>query len=399
VERGTAHFSRESVSESPAKRWAQEIRDYLLGRFSSKAATHPLQHLQTTEFPDPPVRRWWTFEGKRYAGLDGPLAANWSWIIQNAWKLLETFNPRLRLSDRLEGAVDWPQTLARGPRLFRAEYVLRSSGVGLTEEEVALLRGWVRWIDKEWAEYTQSVGIENTLDWRNFAADVEGPFSIEWLRRLAHTARRSRWPLLRGVVSETVRPILEPEELDRIPLPSDEAKLFELLCLVRIASCIASPPRELRWMTKATDNTITLDGARIYYQQSLDREIVLATYAHDGPLAPALDLFEVRAPKFVDLAFDFETKRSGFDGLIVEAKCGAQQYEHTVSQLRAYRAARPRRQGQRYLVWGIIENPGRPDRSLAELRAMFAAADRSADVWVFSSADAIPIVLDAALRL
>jgi hypothetical protein len=218
-----------------------------------------------------PVRRWWILEGKRYSTFDGPLAENWGWVIQSIWRLGETFNPRLRLSDRPDGVVDWGYTLARGPHQLRPEYVVRSSSIGLDEEEYAALRGWVRWIADEWDEYTHSVGIESHAEWRNFAMDVQGPFTLERLRRWAYTARRSRWPLLRGIVAESIRPVLEPEELDRTPLPSEEAKLFELLCLVRIARCVASPPRELRWISAdIADNTIKLDGVRVYYQQSLD---------------------------------------------------------------------------------------------------------------------------------
>jgi len=41
-------------------------------------------------------------------------------------------------------------------------------------------------------------------------------------------------------------------------------------------------------------------------------------------------------PQFVDLAFDFDEPRAGFDGLIVEAKSGVQPYRHAVAQLRTY---------------------------------------------------------------
>jgi hypothetical protein len=201
---------------------------------------------------------------------------------------------------------------------------------------------------------------------------------------------------LRGIVAESLRPVLEPEELDRIPLPSDEAKLFELLCLVRIARCIAPPPHELRWISAdVAGNTISLDGTRVYYQQSLDRERVLATYKDEGALRPAVDLFHLRVPRFVDLAFEFETNRAGFDGIIIEAKSGSQQYENTLPQLRTYRAARTRAPGHRYLIWGIVENPDRPDISHEGLRRLLVDANQSADAWVFSSANAISLVLRA----
>lgn len=395
MERGTAYIPGEGLSQPRADTWAQEIRDYLLGRLSRNARTELLKSPQKTELANPPIRRWWIFEGKRYGMLDGPFVQNWVYVEQNARRLDETFNPRLRLSDRPDGVVDWGQTISRGPYHPGQEYVVRSSGIGLDEQEHSALRGWMRWIWEEWLEYTRRLGIEPRVQWTSSAIDAQGPFTLERLRSWAHTAKRSRWPLLHGVVAESLRPVLEPEELDRIPLPADEAKLFEVLCLVRVARCVSPPPRELRWLGgDGRDNTIELDGVRVYYQQSLDRQVVLATSEYAGSLAPAVTFFHVRTPKFVDLAFDFETRRAGFDGIIIEAKSGTQQYEQTVAQLRTYRLARPRRQGCRYLVWGIVENPER-DATPDELRRMFAAADQDDDVWVFSSANAIPIVLSA----
>jgi hypothetical protein len=112
-----------------------------------------------------------------------------------------------------------------------------------------------------------------------------------------------------------------------------------------------------------------------------------------------VELFQVRVPRFIDLAFDFAIRREGLDGIIVEAKSGGQQYEHTIAQLRTYRAARPRLPGARLLIWGIVEKPDRPDATFEKLRSMFANAETDSDVWVFSSADSIPTVLEAARLL
>jgi hypothetical protein len=395
METGVGYIPREGLSQSRADTWAQEIRDYLLGRLSAKLRTAPLRKSQETDLANPPpVRRWWIFDGKRYPMFDGPLGQNWGWVVQSVWRLGETFNPRLRLSDRPDGVVDWGHTLARGPHQLRPEYVVRSSGIGLDEEEHVALLGWVRWIADEWDGYTKSA-VESRVEWRDFAIDVQGgPFTEERLRRWAHTARRSRWPLLREIVAESLRPVLEPEELDRIPLPSDEAMLFELLCLVRIARSVAPPPREIRWLSTDNDNRIKLDGIVVHYQQSLPKEVVLATY--EGSLASAVESFRVRIPKFVDLAVDFETRRAGFDGILIEAKSGNQQYGETVAQLRTYRAARQRRPCGRYLIWGVVENSDQLDKTFDDLQRIFAAANKADDVWVFSSADAIPMVLSAA---
>ncbi len=395
MEQSASEIPVEGLSQGRSDKWAEEIREYLLGRLAKKRRTEPLGSPQRAELYSPPVRRWWIFEGKRYAMLNGPLAQNREWIVSQAKRLLGTFNPRLRFSDRADGVVDWGQTLARGLYQVRQEYVMRSSGVGLDEQEHVALCGWISWIAAEWVEYVRGVGIESSCEWPTFACETQGQFSVDRLRHWAHTARRSRWPLLHGIIAESFRPVLEPEELDRIPLPSDEPMLFELLCLVRVARCVAPPPRELRWLTDENENEIKLDGIWIYYQQWLQQDRVLATY--EAELASALKFFEVSTPKRVDLKFEFDAPRAGFDGIIIEAKSGVQRYDDTVAQLRAYRAAR--RPSSRYLVWGVVENPLGYNKSFEELQCRFAAANKSADVWVFSSADAIPVVLSAAVGI
>ncbi len=64
-------------------------------------------------------------------------------------------------------------------------------------------------------------------------------------------ARRSRWPLLREVVAETFRAAVEPESIDRLPLPSGRDALFELLCAVRILDSLAGPSQQLRILLEA----------------------------------------------------------------------------------------------------------------------------------------------------
>lgn len=390
--RAVTQVPYESLSRERMDEWAEEIRDYLLGRLSKVSRTEALRRPQQTELQHAPICRWWIFDGKRYAPLQGSLRQSWDWVIWQAKRLIETFNPRVRLNDRPDGVVDWGQTLARGLYQVHREYVVRSSGVGLDDREHASLCGWIGWIEQQWSEYAKYLGIKSCPEWPKFAGNVE--VTQERLKYWAHTARRSRWPLLHGVVAESLRPVLEPEELDRIPLPSDEASLFELLCLVRVARSVAPPPRELRWLTEENDNEIKLNGTRIYYQQWLGEAQVLGTYEKE--LASAVQFFGVSVPRRVDLRFEFEAARGNFDGIIIEAKSGTQEYEHTVAQLRAYRAARP--PGSRYLIWGVVVGtPGQRDKTLEEFKAWFAATGKEADVWVFSTADAIPIVLSAAL--
>ena len=390
-----APVPQQSLSPFQSDVWVQEIRDYLLGRLSAVARVEPLPAAQESELRHPPIRRWWTFEGRHYATLGGPLAANWESAIRIARRLDETFNPTLRLSDRPDGVVDWGQTLARGPNRFKPEYVLSSSGVGLNEVERAALRGWARWIGDEWSEYTRVVATEQHLRWgSSLAADGDEPVTVDRLKRWAHTARRSRWPFLREVVADSIRPVLEPTELDRIPLPSDRSRLFELLCLVRIARRVAPPPRELRWIDKESGNVVRLTGVTCHYQQALKREVVLATSDYAGALAKAIEAFEVGLPQYVDLAFDFDKPRGGFNGLIVEAKSGNQPYRYAVAQLRTYRAARPRQPGSRYLVWGIVEASQHPEATRNQLARALASSDDAEDLWVFSGAGDIDLVLD-----
>ena len=173
MERGAAYIPCEGVRQPRADLWTREIRDYLLGRLAAKPRAELLKEAQEDELASPPVRRWWIFDGKRYPMLDGPLSENWGWILQGIRRLGDTFNPRLRLSDRPDGVVDWGQTLARGPHQPRSEYVVRSAGIGLNEEEYGALQGWAGWIAGEWQEYTRDVRIESRVEWHNFPGDVQ----------------------------------------------------------------------------------------------------------------------------------------------------------------------------------------------------------------------------------
>jgi hypothetical protein len=183
-------------------------------------------------------------------------------------------------------------------------------------------------------------------------------------------------------------------------LPSDRAKLFELLCLVRIARALAPLPLELRWLQdQDTYNAVDLDGMTCRYQEPLPRDAVLATLDYVGALARAVEAFGVSIPKYIDLAFDFRVPRAGFDGLIVEAKSGSQQYGQAVAQLRTYRSARQRRPGTRYLIMGIVESPNDPEPTRDELARFISAAPSAEDLWLFSGADGIESTLMAVFGL
>ena len=89
---------------------------------------------------------------------------------------------------------------------------------------------------------------------------------------------------------------MEPESLDRLPLPSGRESVFELLCVVR--------------------------------------------------------------PRRFDALVTFDKPRAGFHGILLEAKSGAQSFADTVHQLKAYRAALKEQLPGPLLVWGVVESGG-----------------------------------------
>jgi hypothetical protein len=383
--------------------WADEIRAYLLGRLGRDRQRVPVPLSSTARLVHAPIRRWWTLEGKHYTSIGGTLAQRWAPAIRAMRALLLTHNPRIRIAERPEGMVDWPRTLARGPTPV-AEYVVRGSGVGLDDDEYDAAVGWSAWIAREWSlhaeRFASSVAAPDEASARTLETwkAARAPATTEQLWRWAHTARRSRWPVLRDVVAESLRTVLERDDVDHVPLPTDRARLFELVCLVRIAKSIAPPSDELRWLDRElTENRIELRGATCWYQQHLARESVLRSPDYGEGLAEAAELFRLRVPSNVDLAFEFDRPRGGLDGMIVEAKSGAQGFDAAVPQLRAYRRARPRRPGSRYLVWGVVETqPLDAPLTPAQLDAVRrTAASGTGDVWMFSGAASIPDVLNA----
>lgn len=386
---------KESLS---ANAWAKEIGDYLLGRMANNPRSVDLENWYKTKLEQPPILRWWIFEGKPYPALDGSLAGNLKQVVQQATQLRTTFNPRLRLSDRPDGVVDWSQTLARGLFQVPRQYMVRSSGIGLDENEYQALAGCLGWIRHEWKQYAEYLDKQSDIEWPDFARTAEPPFPLQ---RWAHVAKRSRWPLLRGIVAESLLPFIQDDKLNLVPLPLEREHLFELLCLVRVARCVAPPPRDIRWLFRKTDNEagnetanqIKLEGVRICYQEKLDPKAVRETYKEAG-LKCALEKFNVGVHDRTDIAFEFDQPRADFDGIIIEAKSGEQGYKRAVDQLRVYQAARPRKRGgSRYLIWGIIEKEN--DESPNRLEEWFAKVDKERDVWVFSSAHDIPKVLTA----
>ena len=165
---------------------------------------------------------------------------------------------------------------------------------------------------------------------------------------------------------------------------------------MRIARWIAPPPDELRWLDlELTGNKLNLVGSTCWYQQTLNREAVLSTPDFEQGLAEVAPVFGLRVPQRIDLAFDLDPSRQGISGIVVEAKSGSQGFDAAVAQLRVYRRARPRRAGERYLVWGIVETHVGGAITDVQLDWLRREIDRGeGDVWVFSAADSIGAVLE-----
>lgn len=338
------------------------------------------------------------FEGKCFSCVGGTLSSKWSEAIRRIQLLDRTYNSQSRIADRPEGDIDWGSTLSRGPTTVFPEYVIRSSGVGLTEPEYASLVGWKSWISREWADYVSTYNSVQSQPEINAALAAWSlpnapPATNEQLLRWAHLTRRSRWPILRELVSASLRIFLEPDVLNAIPIPAERDKLFELICLVRIARQLAPSPDEIRWLDhELNNNQIDLPGVTCYYQQYLKEQDVLSGPAYANGLADAINKFGVKVHKIVDLAFKFNKPRNRIAELIIEAKSGGQDFSATVEQLRAYSYPRPA--GERMLIWGIVENSTDPsEEQLNWLRKM--AREENGDIWAFSNAGAISKVIEA----
>jgi hypothetical protein len=378
------------VTTDPAIEWAVEIRDYLLGRLSRNRRTGDLPKSRRVSLRPAPIRGWWMFEGKRYAPLPGRLRDHWELLARMLHSTLRTFNPTWRVSDRPDGWVDWGRTLARGLGQIERTFVVQSSRVGLDEAERDALLGWARWIADEWHAYCCAVdaaAVELPASWPA-SPQARSPLLSRW----AHIARRSRWPVMRDVVAETLRVVLEAQDVERVPLPADRAVLFELLCLVRVLRCLGPAPEVLRWLGSEKDgNKIAVDGVTAVYQWTLERTRCASAYT--SVEQDAIERFCVPLPERADLVLLFDPPgRAGVRGILIEAKSGAQSYAAALEQLRVYRAAMGARPSERFVVWGIVEKaPCLTPEQLQWIRA--CASDRSRDIWVFSSADDIGAVL------
>lgn len=373
-----------------AAAYSEEIRSWLVGRLGSKPVSGPIERQKAAAL-SAPAKLWWLLEGKRYDWLESNLASSWPRIDAEVRRLRSTFNPVWRHVVAPEGETDWVATAAASLTAHEPVFVSKAARSGLDQGEQQALLGWLGWIAACWTDHVSRVGapdgIARSLPWK-----VAGTSAIasQQLRRWAHVARRSRWPLLRKVVAESLRCELEPQELDRIPLPSDRTKLFELVCMVRTLRALYGNPETLRWLDSENGNQVQLPGVTYHYQFSLAKEDVLTTSEYSPGLRAAMRHHRTRVPRDVDGLLVFDQLWRGFKAVLIEAKSGTQSPDAAIYQLKAYRAALERSFPGRYLVWGIVEAPHHWDG--------LSPADRSGDVWVFSDASRIPEVLQLLAR-
>ena len=345
---------------------------------------------------------WWVFEGHLYPWLESSLAFKWPVIDRHAQKLLATYNPKWSVTDLPEGETDWVGSAFREVTERQPSYINKASRAGLGEQEQKALKGWLAWVEREWTAYVASLGpplgVVPELPWSMHLSPR--PPDLGQLRRWAHVARRSRWPLMRHVVAESIRCILEPQELDQIPLPSDPPSLFELLCMVRILKVMGNESSLIRWLDADIDNYVDLPGLRYFYQKSFPREVMLGTHEFLPEVREAIVRHDAGVPGRADGLLQFETPRLGFSAVLVEAKSGNQAFDATIYQLKSYQAALAKTSSSRILVWGIVEKE--PDsyqntpmsKRLKALRQAFESTNQG-DFWMFSTANEIKSILDA----
>lgn len=379
--------------------YAREIRDYLLGRLE---AQHQDDAIRRGHHPELPRRwlNWWLFEGKRYDGLAAPLGHSWADVARQVERMRAAHAPRRRVVMAPEGEVDWLGSALISLTSGTRQYVARASGLGLDDPERAALDGWVAWITARWRLYMKDVGplpdVDPALPESLRNDGMTRPAGDDALQKWAHAARRSRWPLLRNVVAESLRTMLERQEIDRLPLPSEHSTLFELVCLVRVLHALHPADRCVRWLDGHDgNNTLNLPGLVCRYQPSFTKEDMLSSGAFNPALVVALRRHGVAMAGRLDVWFAFDPPRAGFVGLLLECKSGGQDYSAAVDQLHRYRAVWSKAVPGRVLALAVVEKSSTPDQlALTELRSE-AEQGVNDDVYAFCSNSNIAEVLRA----
>lgn len=295
--------------------------------------------------------------------------------------------------------TDWVRTALRRPMDPMPRFVVRASSSGLTDLEREALHGWRRFTAGLWRDYTAELGVPagapESLPWQS--EEEPEPVSLRQLHRWAQAARRSRWPLLREVVAETFRAAVEPESIDRLPLPSGRESVFELLCVVRLLDALHGPSGQIRLLGEGDDLAgIRLPGLTCLYQGWLGGER-LCDEELGAPCVSALERHGVVLPRRFDALVTFDKPRAGFHGILLEAKSGAQSFADTVHQLKAYCAALREQLPGPMLVWGVVEGGGDRTKEFNRyaLEEAVKVREEGADLWLFTSEGEIGEALEA----
>lgn len=389
------------MSDPQTDAYRDEIVDYLLGRLQptrAQTAARPAM----ARLDDAPALWWWILEGHRHALFDGPLLWHLGDVLRRARRLLSSFSQRRQILHRPEGRVRWLASAHASVGSARPRYVCEVASAGLGDAERIALMGWCDWLA---AGIRGFAGLLDEQTLRRIEPDV---LALERLgaplhcqhdhgvrRRWAHTARRSRWPLLREVVADSLRAESTPIQIERLPLPADRATVFELLCLVRALKVLAPAPRRLRWLVQG-QNRIAVDGLHATFQRSFRAQELTAAMRLSPVAGAAMTVFAVRQPKITDLILHFEAPRNGFDGVLIEAKSGGVQYRDAVWQLQVYRRALEAIRPRRMLVMGVSENPNQGRLTPEQLEWIGSHAATPGDVWAFCGAADIAGVLKSA---
>jgi len=367
--------------------WEREIRDWLLGRLGKGLTTGESPAAEATLSGR--ALAWWIFEGKRHRFLDGPLALRSAEAEREVRRLDAVLSPEWSVEESPAAETDWVRTALRRPMDPVPRFVVRASSSGLTDLEREALHGWRRYTAGLWRDYTAELGVPagapETLPWQS--EEEPEPVSLRQLHRWAQAARRSRWPLLREVVAETFRAAVEPESIDRLPLPSGRESVFELLCVVRLLDALHGPSGQVRLLGEGDDLAgIRLPGLTCLYQGWLGGER-LSDKELGAPCVSALERHGVVLPRRFDALVTFDKPRADFHGILLEAKSGAQSFADTVHQLKAYRAALREQLPGPLLVWGVVEGGGDRAKGFDRYALEEAVKGRAEgdDLWLFTS--------------
>ena len=254
---------------------------------------------------------------------------------------------------------------------------------------------WDKYLNDLKLDYSPQKIFDEHLDPSNIISNVAYLDLIKW----ATIAKRSRWPLFRNVIAESLRPTFEPVIIDKLPLPESQSAIFELLCMVRILRTINKNPSAICWV----DNYIGNNKCRIHegiyhYQHQFDP---LYSLDFSENLSEATKWQNVKVPEYADGYFEFTIPYNGFSGILIEAKSSKKDNERelgdTIYQLKSLLSAiRKERKSGKYLILGIVDNIKKDNNLNEYLKYILEPKENmSNDIWCFISADEIEKTVSA----